>query len=459
MVKAMRCESSRRWFSRKFPDKAQWPRIKRLLRFSGVVCIIHGLTWGFYYATHAMSVMALLLFALVLLGVGCIFVAKRFELFSLSLIAHVFLIIAVFASLADVPSAYSARSAHLFLLPIGISAFFLFRSDGFYLRWVFPVVCFSALVVISNYSLDLGPHLELLPADVSKLGHDLNRATAIALTICVLAIFREDLSSKVESYRSLARAVSQRELCSYMQPQVAIDGKVIGAEVLLRWNRPGYGVQSPAEFIPLAEETGLINEIGLMVIEDACRHLKSWSVIPSVNKWVLSVNVSPLQLASQTFVEDVREIMRKVGVSGDKLCLEITESVFASDLNSTASKMKALSDDGISWSLDDFGTGFSSLSLLQTLPLHELKIDQSFIFDIENDASKRELVRKIIEIADILGVSTIAEGIETKQQREYLESMGCAAFQGYLFGRPIVATEFLTEYRPALNLSVGSSTG
>ena len=459
MAKTIRCESSRRWFARKFPDQAQWPRINRLLLFSGVVCIIHGLAWGGYYAINAMSVMALLMFALVLLGVGCIFIAKRFELFSLSLIAHVFLMIAIFASLADVPSADSARSAHLFLLPIGISAFLLFRSEGFYLRWAFPVACFSALVVISNYSLNLAPHLELLPAGVSKLGHDINRATAIALTICVLAIFREDLSAKVESYRSLAKALSQRELCLYMQPQVSIDGKVIGAEVLLRWNRPGYGVQSPAEFIPLAEETGLINEIGLMVIEDACRHLKSWSVIPSVNQWVLSVNVSPLQLASQTFVEDVCEIMRKVGVSGDKLCLEITESVLASDLDSTASKMKALSASGVSWSLDDFGTGFSSLSLLQTLPLHELKIDQSFISDIENNASKRELVRKIVEIADILGVSTIAEGIETQRQREHLQGMGCAAFQGYLFGRPIAATEFLKEYRPALSIDIVSSTG
>ena len=451
MAKAIRCESSRRWFARKFPDKAQWPRIKRLLRFSGIVCIIHGLTWGIYYATHAMSIMALLLFMLVLLGVGCIFIAKRFELFSLTLIAHVFLIIAVFASLADVSSAYSARSAHLFLLPIGIAAFFLFRGDGFYLRWAFPIICFSALVLISNLAISLSPGLELLPADVSKLGHDLNRATAIALTVCVLAIFREDLSSKVESYRSLARAISQRELCAYMQPQVSGDGKVIGAEVLLRWDRPGHGVQSPSEFIPLAEETGLIHEIGLMVIEDACRHLKYWSAIPSVNQWVLSVNVSPLQLASQTFVDDVREVMRKVGISGDKLCLEITESVFAGDLNSTVAKMRALSDDGVSWSLDDFGTGFSSLSLLQTLPLHELKIDQSFIFDIENDASKRELVRKIIEIADILRVSTVAEGIETKQQRDYLQDMGCVVFQGYLFGRPIAATEFLKEHWPEMN--------
>ncbi|WP_459745711.1 putative bifunctional diguanylate cyclase/phosphodiesterase [Pseudomonas sp. 3A(2025)] len=390
-----------------------------------------------------MSVLAVVLFALMLVGMTCLYQSKTPERFSLSVIAHVLLFMTVFASLADSPTAAGGRSTHLFLMPIGVATFFLCRCEGFYLRWLFPGMCFCALVALAISPVSLGAGLELFPANIQALGHGLNTLTAVVLTVGVLAIFREDLSARVDQYVALARALAQHELCAYLQPQVSTEGKVIGAEVLLRWDRPGHGIQSPARFIPLAEETGLIHEMGLMVLEQACWHLKAWSRLPGVDQWTLSVNVSPLQLTSRSFVADVRAILHKTGVPPNRLCLEITESVFASDLTLIAAKMNALRDDGIAWSLDDFGTGFSSLSMLQALPLDELKIDQVFVQGMENDASKRELVRKIIEIAGILGVSTIAEGVETQSQREGLKTLGCGAFQGYLFGRPIAATEFL----------------
>lgn len=437
---------SREWVVRKFPDHTQWPRVQRLLRFGGGVCVLHGLAWGSYYVMHGMAVLALVLFALMLLGAGCLYLSRELKRVSLFVITHVLLLLTVFASLADTPTAQVARSTHLFLMPIGIATFFLFRSEGVYLRWSLPVACFGAMVFLAINPLSFGAQLELLPADIRGLGHGLNCITAILLTVGVLAIFREDLSTKVEQYSALARALAQQELCAYLQPQVSTDGKVVGAEVLLRWDRPGHGIQSPAKFIPLAEETGLIHEIGLMVLELACVHLKTWSRLPGLDQFVLSVNVSPLQLASPTFVEDVRAILHKVGAPPNRLRLEITESSLASDLTSIASKMNALRDDGISWSLDDFGTGFSSLSLLQALPLDELKIDQLFVHDIERDASKRQLVKKIIEIAAILGVTTIAEGVETEQQRACLTEMGCGAFQGYLFGRPVPVIEFFQAH-------------
>ena len=264
----------------------------------------------------------------------------------------------------------------------------------------------------------------------------------------MLAIFREDLSEQMDQYAALVRGLAQRELRAYLQPQVGLDGRVLGAEMLLRWDRPGHGLQSPDKFIPLAEETGLIHDIGLMVLERACVHLKNWSTLPGVDTWMLSVNVSPLQLASDSFVDDVRATLRRVGAPPNRLRLEITESALATDLSVLAAKMGALRQDGISWSLDDFGTGFSSFSLLQALPLDELKIDQTFVRGMGDDPSQRELVRKIIEIAEILGIATVAEGVETEQQREWLAGMGCRVFQGYLFGRPVSAEAFHQAHVP-----------
>lgn len=453
-MKDIHLRSSKELAKPKFPDTTQWPRIQRLLRFGGGACVLHGLGWGSYYTTQGMSVLALVLFTVMLVGLACLYVSKTPERFSLGIIAHVLLIMTVFASLADAPTVLGGRSTHLFLMPIGVATFFLFRSERFYLRWLFPGLCFCAVVVLAISPVSLGADLELLPATIHRLGHDLNTLTAMVLTVGVLAIFREDLSAKVDQYAALARALAQHELCEYMQPQMSSEGKVIGAEVLLRWDRPGHGIQSPAKFIPLAEETGLIHEMGLMVLEQACWHLKAWSRLPGADQWTLSVNVSPLQLMSRSFVADVRSILRKTGVPPNRLCLEITESVFASDLALIARKMNALRDDGIAWSLDDFGTGFSSLSMLQALPLDELKIDQLFVHELESDAKKREMVRKIIEIAGVLGVSTIAEGVETQEQCECLKALGCEAFQGYLFGRPIVATEFLQVHASAVSTEV-----
>ncbi|WP_447735028.1 putative bifunctional diguanylate cyclase/phosphodiesterase [Pseudomonas shirazensis] len=431
--------------ARKFPDTSQWPRIQLLLRFSGVACILHGTLWGVYYATHAMLLLAVLLFTVVLSGLACLYLATQPTQRALPALAHCLLIATVIASLADSATADTSRSANLFLIPIGVAAFLLFRNSGIYLRWVFPCLCFAGLVFFANSPLTFS-RLELLPSDISQFGHALNSITAMALTLGVLAIFRDEQKFKVELHSALARALARRELCTYLQPQVCAQGRVIGAEALLRWDRPGHGIQSPAEFIPVAEQSGLIHDIGLMVLEQACRQLSEWSEHRDAQHWKLSVNVSPLQLTSSTFVEEVREIVHKFNIPANRLRLEITESVFASDLVATVMKMEDLRSDGISWSLDDFGTGFSSLALLRELPLDELKIDRSFIVGIESDKGKYELIRKIIEIAEILNISTVAEGVETEAQFDCLQAMGCTAFQGFYFGRPMIAAQFIGKY-------------
>ncbi|HDS1733524.1 EAL domain-containing protein [Pseudomonas sp. BP8] len=444
-MKSVLSQPSKRWVTKKFPDSLQWPRTQLLLRFSGLACIVHGLAWGAYYATNAMSLLTALLFAVVLVGVACLYLSVRQKQFSLGALAHLLMLITITASLADAPTAAGPRSAHLFFIPLGVASLLLFRYSNLYLRWLFPTTCFLSVAFFANSIIGF-TEITLFPQEISALGHILNSAMAMALTIGVLAIFRDDLKSKVELHTALARAVARNELCTYMQPQVSVEGRIIGAEVLLRWNRPGYGMQSPAEFIPVAEETGLIHDMGLRVLEESCRLLKYWSGLEGASQWKLSVNVSPLQLTSPTFVEEVRKILEASDTPANRLCLEITESVFSGDLKSIVSTMEALRQQGVLWSLDDFGTGFSSLSLLRELPLDELKIDRSFIHGIEHDNRKKQLIRKIIEIAEILDISTTAEGIETQQQYKCLEAMGCHAFQGFFFGRPIAAAEFMDTY-------------
>ena len=433
---------SREWVNRKFPDHAQWPRVRRLLHLGAVVCVVQGVGWAIYYGLHGMTVLSLVLCALAMVGVGCFSVSHKRDRLSLVVIAHVLVAMTVFVSLAETPTAAAARSTHLFLLPIGAATFFLFRSEALYLRWILPALCVAALVWLAVSPVSLGAQLERLPDSVRRVRHALNTLAAMGLTGGVLAIFREDLTDQMDQYAALVRGIAQRELRAYLQPQVAINGKVVGAELLLRWDRPGHGLQSPAEFIPLAEKTGLIHEIGLLVLERACVQVAQWSQQAGVREWMLSVNVSPLQLASDSFVEDVRGIIRRTGAPANRLRLEITESALAHDHEKVAATMNALREEGVSWSLDDFGTGFSSLALLQVLPLDELKIDQTFVRSMGAEPSQRELVRKIIEIAAVLGVSTVAEGVETEQQKAWLTSMGCRVFQGYLFGRPVTADAF-----------------
>ncbi|UII63846.1 EAL domain-containing protein [Xanthomonas translucens pv. translucens] len=430
------------WVARNLPDQAQWPRVQRLLRFGGIACMAHGLAWAAYYITHGMSALALVLFSIMLMGTACVYMSRKLDRVSLVAIAHLLLVMTVFASLADTPTAAAARSTHLFLLPIGAAAFFLFRSEGVYLRWTFPALCFALLIALAIIPGSLGVALRLMPEDIRRIGHALNTATAMILTAGVLAIFSEDIKVRLDQHAALVRALAHDELCAYLQPQVSARGRLVGAEVLLRWNRPGYGLQPPAEFIPLAESTGLIHQIGLWVLEQACLQLKAWSRHPGTAELVLSVNVSPLQLVSASFVEDVRDVVGRIGAPANRLRFEITESALASDLPLVTARMNALREDGMSWSLDDFGTGFSSLSLLQALPLDELKIDRSFVRGMTADGNQRELVRKIIEIAGILGISTVAEGVETEQQHAWLGEMGCTAYQGYLFGRPVAADTF-----------------
>lgn len=223
----------------------------------------------------------------------------------------------------------------------------------------------------------------------------------------------------------------------FYQIQVDQSGQWIGVEALVRWQHPERGLVSPAEFIPLAEETGLILPLGHWVLETACRQLVTWETVSEREPLCIAVNVSARQFKQADFVEQVLAVLRRTRANPKRLKIELTESMLLDDINDVIEKMSSLRTIGISFSLDDFGTGYSSLLYLKRLPLDQLKIDASFVRGVLNDKDDATIVKTIVALGQNLGMSVIAEGVETEEQRDYLEQSGCFLYQGYLFGRPV----------------------
>jgi diguanylate cyclase (GGDEF)-like protein/PAS domain S-box-containing protein len=257
------------------------------------------------------------------------------------------------------------------------------------------------------------------------------------------------LEDRLSLVDDLALATDKRELQLFFQKQVNAEGRVLGAEALLRWAHPGRGLVSPAQFIPLAEETGLIIPIGLWVLRAACAQLKSWHGTRGMRDLTLAVNVSARQFHQPDFVELVQRALLETGAKPSHLKLELTESVVLKNVEDAIAKMRKLKLLGIGFSMDDFGTGYSSLQYLSRLPLDQIKIDQSFVRDIVTDPSDAAIVQTIVAMTETLGLNVIAEGVETREQMEYLEHRGCHAFQGYFFGKP----QPLPEFELGMNLS------
>jgi diguanylate cyclase (GGDEF)-like protein/PAS domain S-box-containing protein len=240
----------------------------------------------------------------------------------------------------------------------------------------------------------------------------------------------------------LRHALPQRQLKLYYQMQVDRGGHLAGAEALLRWQHPEHGLVPPAQFIPIAEETGMILPIGTWVLETACAQIKSWEKDPRTNRLCLSINVSVRQFYQPDFVEQVRQTILGSAINPALLKFELTESLVLNNISDSIIKMKALEEIGVHFSMDDFGTGYSSLAYLTQLPLGQVKIDQSFVHNIFKKSTDAVIVQAIIGMADNLGMEVVAEGVETEAQYDFLKRHGCTVFQGNLFSKPVSAEEF-----------------
>jgi diguanylate cyclase (GGDEF)-like protein/PAS domain S-box-containing protein len=250
---------------------------------------------------------------------------------------------------------------------------------------------------------------------------------------------QDSVAQRVGLEQDLRRALRMQQFHLQMQPQVNEQGHIVGAEALLRWHPTGRGAVPPSVFIPLAEESGLIVPIGDWVLDTACQQLKAWATQPHTRDLQLAVNVSARQFAQPDFAQHVIQTIDRHGIDPTRLKLEITESMVL-DVADLVVKMSALRAVGVRFSMDDFGTGYSSLSHLTNLPLDQLKIDQSFVFNMHAKPTDAAIVRTIIAMAHGLGLEVIAEGVETDEQRAFLLENGCLLYQGYLCGRPMAVS-------------------
>jgi diguanylate cyclase (GGDEF)-like protein/PAS domain S-box-containing protein len=253
---------------------------------------------------------------------------------------------------------------------------------------------------------------------------------------------QDALHARVDIERELRKALEKKQFHLYYQIQVESSGRPIGAEVLIRWLHPERGLVSPYQFIPLAEDTGLILPIGQWVLESACAQLKAWEQNTLTRDLTLSLNVSPKQFRQADFMSQVNAAVEHYAINPTLLKFELTESILLENIEDTIATMSALKDIGIRFSLDDFGTGYSSLQYLKRLPLYQLKIDQSFVRDIKINSSDQAIVCTIIAMAHTLNLNVIAEGVETEEQYRLLLNHDCTHYQGNFFGRPVPIAEF-----------------
>lgn len=251
------------------------------------------------------------------------------------------------------------------------------------------------------------------------------------------------VSLRAAMEQDLRSAIDLEQFQLHYQKQIDTRGQMVGAEVLLRWLHPANGLVSPAQFIPLAEETGLIVPIGEWVLRAACETLAQWSTNPAKSHLTIAVNMSVVQFNTANIVDRVLEILRVSAAPAHNLKLEITESLLASNFQDVKAKMLELQRHGVSFSIDDFGTGYSSLLYLKQLPINQLKIDQSFVRDIINSPNDRAIAQAVITLAAAMELNVIAEGVETEEQRALLQRLGCDRYQGYLYGKPCTLEELV----------------
>ncbi|OIQ69875.1 phytochrome-like protein cph2 [mine drainage metagenome] len=253
---------------------------------------------------------------------------------------------------------------------------------------------------------------------------------------------QESINVRVGLEGELRQALDKNQFQLYYQIQVDSEGRALGAEALIRWIHPERGLIAPNQFIPLAEDNGLILPIGKWVLNAACAQLKIWQQKSITCDLVLAVNVSAKQFHQLDFVAQVQAILQYHEINPEQLKLELTESILLNKIEDTIATMNALKEIGIKFSLDDFGTGYSSLQYLKQLPLDQLKIDQSFVRDLAIDGNDRAIVITIVSMAHNMHLDVIAEGVEAEDQRQFLLNKGCVHYQGFLFGKPVPIEQF-----------------
>ena len=418
-------------------------RVRRMLVHGSATAAGLSLAWGVYFGLHGnWLVVSLDIIALALSMLDIVLVRRgRLRLASHLFVAVIYALLVVTALMIDIPNAAVPRTMHLFLLPLAACACLLVRNEPAWLRHGIPGVCLATFVLLAGTSWHV-PNSFALPDSIRAVGMWIDIVFAMTTLYGSVLVILAEVAERNGVELELRNALIRGELLLHYQPQVAGDGKVIGAEALVRWKHPVRGLVPPNDFIPLAEASGLMIPIGDWVLRSACVQLARWQANPASAHVTLAVNVSASQFAESNFVRRVVDIVRETGVRISLLKLELTESMLAEDIDDVVRKMSELKSHGVRFSLDDFGTGFSSLNYLRQLPIDQLKIDQSFVRNILRSSEDATIAKTVVALGQSLGLDVIAEGVETSEHRRFLADMGCTSYQGYFFARPLTSVDF-----------------
>jgi EAL domain-containing protein (putative c-di-GMP-specific phosphodiesterase class I) len=418
-------------------------RVRRMLVHGSVTAAGMGLAWGIYFALHENWLIVSLDVCAIALSALDIRLVRRGALRQAShlFVAVLFALLVITALMIDIPTARVPRTMHLFLLPLTACACLLARDEPPALRHGIPAACLAAFILLAGTNWHVANAFALSDA-VRSVGMWIDILFAMITLYGAVLVILAEVAERNGIELELRNALIRGELLLNYQPQVGEDGRVIGAEALIRWRHPVRGLVPPNDFIPLAESTGLMIPIGDWVLRSACVQLARWQSNPASANVTLAVNVSASQFAEAGFVQRVLDIVRETGVPISLLKLELTESMLADDIEAVVRKMAELKSHGVRLSLDDFGTGFSSLNYLRQLPLDQLKIDQSFVRNILRSSEDASIARTVVALGRTLGLDVIAEGVETVEHRRTLAEMGCTSYQGYYFARPMAGADF-----------------
>ncbi|AKI01277.1 EAL domain-containing protein [Hoeflea sp. IMCC20628] len=408
-----------------------------------VLVMAIGLLWAGFFAWKQLWTFAIPDMILVLVAAVGWWLLKSGRLNAALIVTQLALLIFItcYALTFDPPTADIPRNTHLFLLDIALLGYINHLRDSSKIQLAIIAACLCAFIVLASTPY-VFPFAQPISNEIRANGVWVNSILATAI-LCggIYAIQREFTRPKGLALE-LRNAVRNDEMELYFQPQIDHAGTIHGAEALLRWQHPQHGQIPPGDFIPVAEDAGLMPLLGGWVLNEACRTLALWSDDPVLGKLTLAVNVSASQFQLEDFESSVLETLRIHRVDPTRLKLELTESVLVQDLGSTIAKMQSLRATGITFALDDFGTGYSSLSYLRRLPLDQLKIDRSFVQESLESQRGAALVKSIVQLGIDLGFVVLAEGIETPDQHTFLLACGCHEFQGYFFGRPVPEAAF-----------------
>lgn len=413
-----------------------------LLFLTGLICCVGGAGWSGAYIYSDKPYLAAICLSVVMLGIYSLYTAvKGLRKRDISIFSHLILVICIIISLTDYPLIDIPRSSHTYLLVYSIGGMLFLRNESTYFKTYIPLFSLLLYFIFSVSDISFTSEKFHPPISVMLNGVYVNYAVCLLLIFGILAIYRNDYTNEKYIEYALAKAIIRNELFVCYQSQIDNNGHIRSAEALLRWKHPTRGFIPPDSFIPVAESSGLIIPLGYWVLEQVCRDMRTMNS-HNINIKV-SVNLSPLQLMEPCFTHKTQSILSKESMSFNDITLEITESTFFYDKKRIAMVMNDLSEKGVSWSLDDLGSGYASLNVLNEMPFDEVKIDRALLKNGVTNLKNIIIIENVIEMAKKTGMSVIVEGFETEEMAQILFKMGNVILQGFHYSRPLPVDEFI----------------